>query len=276
MGAPDQVFRLAQAPVAADSLELRVAEPVGIEEAGALQALPEIGGMPGPWLRWQEVPEFPVPEEQDLPQRLYTLDAETGVLCFGNGKNGAIPPPGGAILAVVYRHVTGAAANAVKPGSELQLLSPIAGVEKVIALDAAAGGSDVEAPGAARARAPAKIRNGGRVVTLADVEDFIRSRAPAPAQVHASNWRGGVRLVVAGRNRPIPSPAELREIERAVAEVATYGLAAPRRLSAVGPRLLPITIEIVVAPDDATGFADIAAEARRRRQRLLRSCDRRS
>ncbi|MFL5231406.1 MAG: hypothetical protein ACJ8DM_00575 [Microvirga sp.] len=262
-GAPDQVFHLAQASVAADSLELRVAEPVGIEEAGALQALPEIGGMPGPWLRWQEVPEFPVPDEQDLPQRLYTLDAETGVLRFGNGKNGAIPPPGGAILAVVYRHVTGAAANAVKPGSELQLLSPIAGVEKVIALDAAAGGSDVEAPGAARARAPAKIRNGGRVVTLADVEDFIRSRAPAPAQVHASNWRGGIRLVVAGINRPIPSPAELREIERAVAEVATYGLAAPRRLSAVGPRLLPITIEIVVAPDDATGFADIAAEARR-------------
>ena len=66
-GAPDQVFRLAQAPVAADSLELRVAEPVGIEEAGALQALPEIGGMPGPWLSWREVPEFPVPDEQDLP-----------------------------------------------------------------------------------------------------------------------------------------------------------------------------------------------------------------
>ena len=108
---------------------------------------------------------------------------------------------GAELLAATYQHVTGAAANALMPGAELQLLSPIAGVDKVLALGLAAGGSGVETAVSARRRAAPKLRHGGRVLTLADVEDFTASRFPLVAQ-NQGGARAGRRAAgrgVAGR-----------------------------------------------------------------------------
>jgi hypothetical protein len=258
-GAPGQRFRLTGAPVAGDSLKLRVREAVAEEAAGGLDIAADIAGMPGQWVLWGEVNDL---AGQPPDKRGYTLDAETGRLEFGDGVEGAIPPLGGELLAATYRQVTGDAANDVAPGTELQLLSPIAGVEKVTALDQAAGGSDVETAASARRRAAPKLRHGGRIMTLADIEDFSRSRFPLIAQIRAARAGVGVRLVVAVRGSdPVPLPAFLRELVATIGAAASFGLARPGALTAIGPRLLPLHVGASIAPDVAGGFADIASAA---------------
>lgn len=258
-GAPDQTFRLAAAPVDEASLQLFVQEDVGEEEAQSLETRPQIEGRPGPWVRWQAVQDV---RDRGPFERIFALNAEQGTLQFGDGVRGRIPPAGKPLVAIAYRHVTGAGGNHVAAGDALTPISPLAGVDKVAALDASAGGSDVEGIDAARRRAPAKLRHGGRIVTLADIDEFVRARFPQLVQATAQPWRGGVRLVVVERSAPPPLPATLREIAAAVREVASYGLAAPGRLTVAGARLLPIGISVSLIPDDRDRFADLAAEAR--------------
>ncbi|MDB5678531.1 baseplate J/gp47 family protein [Sphingomonas bacterium] len=269
-GAPDQQFRLFAAPIAPESLILHVAEPVGEDEALALGAAPAISGMPGPWVPWKLVAEFPAGNSDD-PARSFTLDAESGTIGFGNGRNALVPPMGSAVLALGYQHVAGAAANAVKPGDKLQPISPIAGIDKVVALDGAAGGADVEPAAAARGRAPAKLANGGRIVTLADIEHHVLARTPTIAQARAENRHGAIRLIVVGAgDRLIPPPSALKAIARELHDVASYGSTAKGRLTVVGPRLLPIAIELRVEPDPALDFVGVADEAK---ARIAALCD---
>jgi hypothetical protein len=257
-GIPHQMFRLAEAPVAPGSLELRVREPLGEEErlAPGVDAPPAIGPMPGPWVRWTEVDDLGDPAG---PARAFLLDAELGLVRFGDGRRGAIPPLGAELLAVAYRHVAGAAGNDVAPGAKLQLLSPLAGIEQVVALDSAAGGSDIESAEAARRRGAAKLRHGNHILTLADLEDYARAWSPEIAQARAANRRGAVRLVVAGSGRePRPAPAMLRELERAIRANAGFVVARRDGLDVVAPRLLPLRVELELEPDDPDRFIEMA------------------
>jgi hypothetical protein len=267
-GAPDQQFRLFATPIDPDSLVLRVAEPVGEDEALALGAASDVAGMPGPWVAWTRVDEFPV-EGSTAPARLFTIDAERGIVGFGNGRNALVPPMGSAVLALAYRRVAGATANAVSAGDKLQLVSPIVGIDRVTALDGAAGGADVEAPERARARAPAKLANDGRIVTLSDIENHILARDPTIAQARAENRHGGTRLVVVGAGaRLIPPPSARKAIVHALETVASFGILT--RLTVVGPRLLPIRVALTIEPDpgvDFVGVEEAAAAA------ILALCD---
>jgi hypothetical protein len=257
-GIPDQGFRLAEAPVAPESLELRVREALGEEDilTRGLDVLTAIGSMPGPWVRWEEVDDL---GETGGAGRGFLLDAETGLVRFGDGRQGAIPPLGGELLAVRYRHVAGTAGNAVAAGAALQPLSPLTGVERVSALDAAAGGSDVETAADARRRASTKMRHGDRILTLADLEDYVRARSPTVAQVRAANRGGSVRLVVAVRGaEPRPAPAVLRALESAVRATAGFGVARAGGLSVVAPRLLPLRVTMTLEPDDPDRLIEMA------------------
>jgi hypothetical protein len=259
-GAPSQVFRLTGSPLDPESLQLRVRETVGEEEAAGLDIAPDLGGMPGQWVLWTQTQDLALQGPRD---RVFALDAEIGQVTFGDGITGRVPPLDGDVLAATYQQVTGARANAVAPGDALQLLSPIAGVEKVTALDDAAGGVEVETAPHARGRAPAKLRRGDRVLSLADIEDFTRSNYPTVAQAKASNSSGGVRLVVAlAAPDPRPPPAFLRELVAAVGEVASFGVSRPGGLVAVGPRLMPMRVEVTIEPDATSQFADLAREAK--------------
>ena len=266
-GIPNQELTLAQPPIEEKSLDLRVRERPSDAEREALQRdggadviLETIGEMPGPWVRWLEVDDLGAWESTD---RAYMLDPETGTVRFGDGVHGMIPPLGADIVANRYRRVIGAKANGTQAGAELQLISPIAGVEKVVALDRAAGGADVETNEVARKRQPAKIRHGNRVHTLADIEDFALASARDVAQARASGWRGGVRLIVVltGAN-PVPYPARIRALTRQLTEAAGYGLSRPGGLKVIGPRLLKLAVNINMIPDDPDQSVSLAQKVR--------------
>ena len=113
-GSPDQLFTLVHVPVLDDTLELRIREPIGDEEkAELLKADPDrvrdaIGEWPGPWVRWS-----PADLATAGPsERVFDFDASLGIITFGNGRHGAIPPIGNDnILAVAYRSGGAAAGN---------------------------------------------------------------------------------------------------------------------------------------------------------------------
>ena len=259
-GIPGQQLRLAEAPVEAASLELRVRELPGIEEREGLDVLEEFAGRPGPWVKWREVATL---AGAGPLERVYTLDANSGAITFGDAREGAIPPLGGAVLAVRYRQVTGAAGNGVAAGAAPSLLSPIGGIEKVSALSVSAGGIDLEAAASARARAAAKVRHAGRIVSLADLKDFVAASFPGLVQLKA--WRKGqtVRVAaVASGEDPVPPPARLRAIGEAAGEVSTYGIGLAGRLEVVPPCLLPIAVELGLTPSRPEDFADILEQAR--------------
>lgn len=271
IGAENQELRLAEVPVEAGSLRLRVREALAEEEraqlaaqdrgdAKAVERFP--GGPPGEWVLWTPTDDL---IEDGEPQRVYTLDAERGVIRFGDGKTGRIPPLGAELLAARYAHVTGNRANGVRPGTQVQLLSPLAGVEAALALDHAAGGSDVESVDSAARRAAAKVRHGGRILTRADLEEHGLTLAPGIAQVRTERRGGGMRLIVAMAGAEArPSPAQLRQFAAALREVAGYGLARPGGLTVVGPRLMPIAVELVLAPRSPGLFAEAAEQAKAR------------
>ena len=268
-GAPDQTFRLVLAPIDPDSLELYVSEPVGKEDAQRLGALDEIEGRPGPWVPWQRVSSLPsLPS--GTPARLYTVNALTGELCFGDGKSAVAPPMGSALLARSYRAVTGEGANGLAPGAKLQPVSPIAGIDAVLGLDNSRGGANAETFAQARGRAPAKLRHGDRIVTLADLEEFVRARQVWVAQARASNVGRAIRLLVVQRGpQPVAAPATLRGLAELIAAHACYAIGAPGRLSVVAPRLLPVRISLEIERDPGADRAQLMDDARRAIERLL-------
>jgi hypothetical protein len=262
IGVADQEFQLAEAPVDPASLELRVRELLADEEKSdpGLDVATYAAGPAGDWVRWTVTEDL---TETDTPERVFAVDAESGRIRFGDGRAGRIPPLGGDILAALYTHVTGRKANGVEPGKELQTLSPLAGVERTVALDNAAGGSDVEGLASARRRAAAKVGHGGRILSRADLEEFAPTLSPAIAQVRAEKKGAGMRLVVAmGGAEARPSPAQLRQFGAAIKEVAGFGLARPGGLNVVAPRLLPLAVRLVLRPREADTFADAAEQAK--------------
>jgi len=262
IGVADQVFHLTEPPADPRSLELRVREFLSDEDRTDpdLDIAGYEAGPAGEWVRWTLTEDL---VETATPGRVFLLDAENGLVRFGDGITGRIPPLGAEILAVRYAHVTGAKANGVEAGKTLQTLSPLAGVEKVIALDAAAGGSDAEALDSARRRAAAKVRHGGRILSRADLEDHAATLSPAIAQVRAEKKGGGIRLVVAMAGaEPRPSPAQRRQFAAAIREVAGFGFARPGGLAVVAPRLLPLAVDLVLRPRAPDSFAEAVEQAK--------------
>jgi hypothetical protein len=260
-GIPQQLLDLAGAPVDTGSLELRVAEPLGEEDllSGALDVVATAGAKAAHWVRWSEVEDF---SAADGRARVFLLDPGIGLIRFGDGRRGAIPPLGAELLAMLYRCVAGEAGNTIAPGAAIQLVSPLASVERVTALDAAAGGSDAETSEQARRRGTAKLRHGNRIVTLADLEDHVLARSPAIAQVRAANRGGTVRLVVAAKGpEPRPGPAMLRGLERSVRDAAGYGVARAGGVAIVAPRLLPLRVKLRLEPDDPDKYIEMADSA---------------
>jgi len=265
-GSPGQRLVLARPPVLAESLELRVLEPLGEEEKEALgqspgKVLDTVPGLPGSWVLWEEVVD---PGDTGPDARVYGLDFASGEIVFGDGEHGAIPPAGrNAVVAFQYRHGGEAAANAVPPFAPLNLVSPIEGVEAAIAPGPAAGGSDPEDAATVRRFAASRLRHRGRAVTLKDLEDLALHFTPDIAQARAFASPQGVRLVVVVRgSNPDPSQALVRELRAYLLDRASPALARSGALliDPAGRVLFRLRIVLTVASLDVTGSAGRAAK----------------
>jgi hypothetical protein len=156
-------------------------------------------------------------------------------------------------------------ANGLAARSKLNLVSPVRGVEGVVAADRAAGG----APPDSRARilrfGSARLRHRARVVTLRDLEDLALQSSPDIAQARGFASFDGVRLVVAMRGpEPRPTAAQRRELRRLLQQFAPVSLAAPDALRLETPvlRRLRVSLSLRVASLDLAGAVVEAARSR--------------
>ncbi|OFA06908.1 hypothetical protein [Duganella sp. HH101] len=268
-GAPGQAFLLARPPVLHASLELRVREPLSIEEREALlradraSVVSDVASdLPGHWVRWRQVADV---DDAGPLDRVYALDEASGEVRFGDAVHGAIPPIGrDAIVAFSYRRTEAGAqpdavpANGIAPRTSLNLVTPLEGVEAAFAADQSAGGSPPESTERVRRFASARLRHRGRVVTLPDFEAYALQSSPDIAQARA--WSdGGVRLLIAMRGKEVlPSQAVKRELRRALLAVAAPHMAVGQALRIEGPVLRRLRISVALTVETLAGSGQLA------------------
>src|SRR5262249_35922469 len=131
------------------------------------------------WVEWKTVDHFHRSGPHD---RHYTIDRETGVIAFGDGKQGAIPPAGVNNVVMKEYRIGGGSSGNVATESITQLRTTIPYVQKVSNLIPACGGADIEPPETFIRRALRVVRHRNRAVTYEDYEDLALAASPLVAQ----------------------------------------------------------------------------------------------
>jgi predicted phage baseplate assembly protein len=150
-GRTGQVFSLGNANVAAGTLALTT------RDEGRNDAI----------TAWREVEDF---DSAGPDEAVFVLDAEAGVVLFGDGVRGRPPQADEIVIAAVYRHGGGLAGD-VDTGAVSQPAGLPATLAGAVNVTPARGGRDAEKLDAAKARAPHAFRARGRAVTQADFAD---------------------------------------------------------------------------------------------------------
>lgn len=178
-GRPGQHFALRHQNLLADTLRLSVQESTDPTEA---------------LTPWEEAADLAAAGPFD---RVFALDREAGIVDFGDGINGAIPPlvPGaGNIVVESYRYGGGEGGNLAVGAIDKLEAGPasVAGAVNVVVAD---GGKDAEDLDGAKRRARRDLATRHRAVTKSDFE-WIATQTPGVRVARA---------VAVGRRRPLPA-----------------------------------------------------------------------
>ncbi len=274
-GTPRQSFHTMATPIL-EGQQLQVLEPrmpdyseqkaIKKEEGeDAILTISREAGHEQIWVRWHEVANFYASGPRD---RHYVLDRVTGVLTFGDGENGQIPPRGGNIRMALYRAGGGAVGN--RPAFNIsQLKTAVPYIDKVCNWVAAGGGGDTEPAGALMERGSHSVRHGGRAVTREDFEDLAMLASPEVAQakciplqdlaqnaVPTSRQLGVVSVIVVPRStEPRPTPNSI--LLGCVREFLGRYQPPTARVVVVGPAYVRVDVWTDVAVEDPDTAADV-------------------
>ena len=285
-GTASQIFTLAHAPVYAKAmrpLEER------LSEAAELQANPPneseqkeqdeewrlreyskgffLEVQEGTNIRpWEEVEDFYSSTADD---RHYVLNRTTGVITFGDGRNGRIPLAGvNNIIARFYRYGGGATGN-VGYGTISDLQSSVTGIGTVTNYWAAEGGADEESVDDAKARAPKELKARDRAVTTQDYE-FLAMETPGVRvrRAHAMPLYHpdfpdvevpGVITVMVIPETDAPNPMPTEATMRAVCEYLSERRLLTAEVYVAPPKYRLVSIEAVVVAKPTADPATVKA-----------------
>jgi hypothetical protein len=160
-GEPDQQFALANTPVVSETVRLSVGGEVW-------QFIDDLTAAPAEVERGMRITDRPVIRDA---ARVFSLDAETGVIRFGDGLRGARPPRG-AVIQASYEH-GGGTEGLVGTGAISKGASLPAGL-KVTNPVATWGGDAAESIGEALKRIPSAVRHRDRLVSRDDFDEIVR------------------------------------------------------------------------------------------------------
>jgi len=203
------------------------------------------------WVKWKRVESFFASGPRS---RHYTLDYVTGVITFGDGRRGMVPPESkNNIVAVNYRIGGGSLGN-VNANTLTSLGRALAYVDSVTNPLPATGGADRETIEEAKTRAPYTIKSRDRAVTAEDYEMLALRASTTLARARCvpdrSN-RGHVTLALVPKGelrgeeltrRLVPSNEVLRFVKRYLEERKLVGTV----LNVVRPRYKDLSIRVVL------------------------------
>jgi hypothetical protein len=289
-GEPNQAHSMQHANVL-EREDVRVQEALSAEEQEQIRrqagkdgkdAIVTREDLEGLWVRWRETQALFDAGPED---RCYLLDRAAGLVQFGDGVHGKIPPAGvDNIRAFSYRTGGGAAGN-VAAGKIDALASAVAGAESVFNPIAAGGGSDAATTDAMLEIGPRRISHRDRAVAAVDFEDLAReaSRQVAkvrclattnltregvgkpdpcdPGQRHRARSAPGYVSLIVVPDSPDPRPCPSLELRRTVKD---FLLARVPGTLAAGDRIVirpPDYVEVSVKADIVVTTLEQAAAA---------------
>jgi predicted phage baseplate assembly protein len=207
------------------------------------------------WVRWQRVDDL---GEANASDRVYTIDQTFGLIQFGDGKHGHVPPIGRDNIRATYQAGGGAAGN-VAAGEIKTLRTTIPFVEKATNPEAAGGGSDTELIENTLERGPQMIKNRGRAITAEDFEWLARESSRVITRVkclptfndEGEFETGWVTVIIVPNStdaRPVPSPQLRQRVEKYLSERAANVVSFPKRVRVSAPVYIEVKITADVFP----------------------------
>lgn len=290
-GTEGQQFRMARKPVLhgqrLEVIEQRLPVPEELdrllrEEGASAVNKPELAATAlnpqAVWIRWHEVPSFGGSDSQD---RHYILDHETGVVTFGDGVRGKIPPAGTNNIRL-YRYQTGGGSIGNLPPLVIaHLKTTIPYIERAVNLEPSMGGVDSENISSLIERAPSITRHGFRAVAETDFEDLAMSASPAVARAkcvpgfdlvadpQCTHRRGGVVSLIIVPASPVAAPVPDSELLDRVREYLDERRVSGIQLILTGPGYVSVDVTAEITVDDPAQASDAEAASRAALARFL-------
>ena len=279
LGEPDQTFTLAEKPVLAESLELRVRERLSDEEREAIETArrdkpaieTKVPDIPGDWVLWERVDSL---VGRDGDARVFRLDPARGTVSFGDGRQGKIPPAGRDRLRAFFYQSSGGTRGNVPAYAIKDLKSAPEAVESVANPVDAAGGVDTPPIDDLIATAPARLRHSDRALAPADLEALAVAWSPEIVRARTRGPEGPdekIKLAIAmrtGSRCPVPSLARREALARYLLERAWGGLEADA-IQVVPPDYVRVSVDVEVLASTADRVAQVEDEASCRLKKFL-------
>jgi hypothetical protein len=286
-GNPNQTFEFSKTPVL--SAEVWVNEINALSEAerqqmlaasepAVLEVKDEKSAPVEFWVKWTAVEDLLSSPPEG---RHYELDCTAGLITFGDGIHGRMPPVGRDNVTANYRTGGGAQGN-VAALQVNTLKTAIAYVDKVFNPIAAGGGSEPEALTAALDRSAHALKNRNRAITAEDFEYLVREASRQIARVKClpnlnqerkfeSGWVTVIIIPTGREAKPYPSlqlKAEAENYLRDRAAGPVIGLA-NKRLCISGPDYVEVAVTATVVARTMADAPMIEREAVRRLREFL-------
>ena len=285
-GTQDQAMRFVNAPVL-EGESIEVEEWRGRGEGWRLLARelaetelryerdPVADRISAVWVRWRARPFL---YEAGPRGRVFVIERATGLIRFGNGEQGMVPPAGSNIVAS-YSSGGGSAGN-LAAATVTQLRSAVPFVVGASNPVAAEGGADAETLPSVQLRGPQQLRHRGRAIAAGDIEWIARDASPEIARARCLSatgpegfsQRGWISVIVVPHaSSPQRQPAPSAELQRRIAARLRERVPATvaRRIRVIEPSYLPVSVGVEAVPLDPNEATLIEARLRRRLDRFL-------
>lgn len=275
-GTAQQAFRLARAPVTTATVWVNEVGTLTEEEIAQVKADPTqvredtdpTGTRLALWIRWRQCSDL---TQAGRDERCYLLDPVQGLIQFGDGLHGKIPPLGQENLRADYQ-VGGGRGGNVAAGQIKDVKTSLARLDSVTNPLPAVQGEDTEALPHLLERGPQFLRHRNRAVTREDYEWLAREASRAVAKVRCvpnmddqGQRRPGwvtVLIVPWGTEaQPTPSPALKEQVKNYLAGRASNVVTAQDRLVVTGPVYLQyaVTVDLFATTLDVAATVESAA-----------------
>lgn len=237
-GQPDQTLSFSKKPVLKEQI-------IEVKEAEV-------------WVRWNEVKNFSL---SDSLSRHYVLDRANGMIIFGNGVRGMLPPRGKNNILARKFMAGGSLWGNCKGGTIDQLKRKIPGIEKVTNNISASGGMDQENLKKAVDRGPHSLKNRDRAVTKEDFEWLAREASQDVAWAKCNPEMGKINIIIVPDStdeKPLPEAGLLDEVKRHLEDRAL--LTIRNRITTFGPDYKMINATVKFKPEKLSESAAVSED----------------
>ena len=227
------------------------------------------------WVEWQRVEDLALAGPED---RAFALDPFQGVISFGDGRQGKVPPTGDHNIRVEYSSGGGQRGN-VPAGAVRALLSALPQVSDVRNLTAMSGGTGRLSLEEIEERGSRMLHNRGRAASRSDYEELVRETFPQVGHVRCVSGRnergarapGHVAVVIAGFGRNGEGTEALcAEVYRYLSENCPCCLVEEDRLHVCPATVLTVNTSVTVKTERPELAAETQQAIARRLETLIR------